>query len=97
MNINITKTCEKCNFKMWIRYDAKTDTVLNEFNCPMCNEPHLANEVIEQVKEMNVPYVDTNSGIKGRDWHKGLSSDYKEFKRQIKRRHNNGDNNLPTY
>lgn len=83
--------------------------VFHTFNCPMCendrNQPKCygAADVTKcnvcgfDQKDNEIFFIDTNSGVKGRDWHKGLNGDWKDFKRQFKRRHNNGDNNLPDY
>jgi hypothetical protein len=38
-----------------------------------------------------------HTGINGRDWQKGLSSDYKDMMKNFKKRHNNGNNSIPEY
>ena len=96
-SVNITKTCSNCKCCIWIRYDYKEKILLNEDECPHCKTSHIDNDEFVIVETIKSPMIDTNSGVKGRDWHKGLSSDWKDFKNKFKKRHNNGNNNLPTY
>lgn len=94
-NSGVVKICLGCNHNIWIRLDS--NKILNEKCCPMCKTEHTTNTIFEMVNTTKSYYIDTNSGINGRDWQKGLPSDFKEGMNNFKKRHNNGKNNMPVY